>query len=62
MKNEMPARMTIAPTAIAAIPEPLTDVPPDVVVVFAIVGTFVGVVGIVGWFWGSGPSGLPGPC
>jgi hypothetical protein len=33
MKNEIPARITIAPTAIAAIPPPLTLLLPAVVVV-----------------------------
>jgi hypothetical protein len=32
MKNEMPARITIAPTAIPAIPPPLTLLLPAVVV------------------------------
>ncbi len=59
MKNEMPTRMTIAPTAIAAIPAPLTLLEPAVVVVCRTVGALVVVVGVVPVFWGRGPNGFP---
>src|SRR6266508_4563235 len=56
----MPTRMMIAPTAIAAIPAPLTLLEPAAVVVCRTGGALVEVVpGTVALFWGSGPNGLP---
>jgi hypothetical protein len=61
MNSEMPTRTTIAPTAIAATPAPLTLLVPAVVVVGATGGALVVVPGTVPVFCGSGPNGLPRP-